>query len=244
MILTAHQPAYLPWLGLFHKIAISDVYCYMDNVQYIKEDWINRNRIKTPDGAIMLTVPVHKKGYMKKLISEIEIDNSADWRRKHWLTIINAYKKSPYFKYYSDFFEDTYARDYRYLSELTEIILRFLLKELDIKTKFIKLSDLNISGSKNDLIINICKEEKADIYVFGAMGKDYAEEEKFLVNGISVYFQEYNHPVYPQLWGDFISHLSVLDILFNVEKEKVLDTIMGKNVGKDELYKLVAGRNL
>ena len=101
MILTAHQPMYLLWLGLFHKIAISDVYVYLDNVQFEKNSFSNRNRIKSAQEPIWLTVPVLLKNHLKKTIKEIQIDNSRDWRRKHWKSIYLNYKKAPYFNRYS-----------------------------------------------------------------------------------------------------------------------------------------------
>ena len=97
IILTDHQPVYLPWLGLFHKIAIADKFCCLDNVQYSKTDWTNRNKVKTPSGAVWLTVPVYTKGHFKKTILEIEINNDVPWRRKHWNTVYLSYKKSKHF---------------------------------------------------------------------------------------------------------------------------------------------------
>ena len=123
MILTAHQPVYLPWLGFFHKIALSEAFCYFDDVQYLKKDWNNRNKIKTLEGENWLTVPVLTKGSREKKICEIEINNSLGWRKKHWKSICFSYKKSPFFKDYSDFFEDLYKKEWGYLTELNEYML-------------------------------------------------------------------------------------------------------------------------
>ena len=108
MILTAHQPVYLPWLGLFHKIAMADLFISFDQVQYLKKDWNNRNKIKSYKGPIWLTVPVLSKGHYQKCICDIEINNSLPWARKHWRTINTSYAKAPYFRKYADFFEDLY----------------------------------------------------------------------------------------------------------------------------------------
>ena len=106
MILTAHQPVYLPWLGLFHKISLADIFVYFDQVQYLPKDWMNRNEIKTATGPSWLTVPILKKGHRERKTSEIEINNEIDWRKKHLKTIKNNYCKSPFFEKYIHFFEE------------------------------------------------------------------------------------------------------------------------------------------
>ncbi|MBO0529858.1 hypothetical protein EXQ38_07935 [Clostridium botulinum] len=133
MILTAHQPVYLPWLGLFHKIALSDVYCFFDDVQYLRRDWNNRNKIKTSNGDIWLTVPVLSKGHMEKSIKDIEINNTIDWRKKHWRAIYTSYKKAPYFSKYADFFEELYKKEWYYLVELNEYMLKFFFRSIGHK---------------------------------------------------------------------------------------------------------------
>lgn len=236
MILTAHQPVYLPWLGLFHKIAISDAFCYFDNVQYLKKDWNNRNKIKIQNGEIWLTTPVLTKGYREKAIKEIEIDNSIDWRKKHWKSIYLNYKKAPYFNRYSDFFEDVYKKEWHYLSELNEYMLKWFLKELGINVKYYKASELNFEGYKSDLVIDMCKKLGADLYIFGTLGKDYAEKEKFARQGIKIHFQDYKHPVYSQLHGKFLPYMSIIDLLFNCG-DKSLEILREANITKEELIK-------
>lgn len=236
MILTAHQPVYLPWLGLFHKIALSDAFCYFDDVQYLKKDWNNRNKIKTQNGALWLTVPVLSKGYREKKIKEIEIDNSVAWQRKHWRSIYLNYKKAPYFNEYSDFFEDVYKREWPYLADLNEYMLKWFLKELGIKVKYYKASELNFKGYKSDLVLDMCKKLGANLYIFGALGKDYVKEENFTKEGIKLYFQDYQHPIYPQLYEGFLPYMSIIDLLFNCGK-KSLEILMQGNITKEELCK-------
>ncbi|MBU2540198.1 WbqC family protein [Patescibacteria group bacterium] len=237
MILTAHQPVYLPWLGLFHKIAISDVFCYFDDVQYLIKDWNNRNKIKTQNGEIWMTVPVLTTGYREKKIREIEINNSVDWRKKHWKSIYLNYKKAPYFNKYADFFEDVYKKEWKYLTDLNEYMLKWFLATLGIKNKFYKASELNFQGSKSDLVLDMCKKLGADLYIFGTLGKDYAEEEKFTKENIKIYSQEYKHPVYPQLHGKFLPYMSIIDLLFNCG-DKSLEILMENNITKKELLKI------
>ena len=234
MILTAHQPVYLPWLGLFHKIALADAFCYFDDVQYLKKDWNNRNKIKTTNGPLWLTVPVLTTDHREKTIREIEINNSLNWRKKHWISILNNYRKTPHFNRYSDFFEDLYKREWRYLSQLNEHMLLWFLKELGISIDFTRASEKKFNGTKSDLVLDMCKNLGAQTYIFGSLGKDYAHIEDFSNAGVHVLFQEYHHPVYPQLHGDFVPYMSIIDLLFNCG-ERSLDIIMSGNMTKKDI---------
>lgn len=238
MILTAHQPVYLPWLGLFHKIAISDVYCYFDDVQYLSSDWNNRNKIKIQDCGRWLTVPVLRHGYLCKTIKEMKINNTVDWRKKHWMSIYLNYKKAPYFDDYAGFFEDTYKKEWQYLSDLNEYMLKWFLKVLNINVKYYKASELDLKGKKSDLVLYMCQKLKADTYVFGALGKDYANERDFKKNNVKVYFQNYQHPIYQQLRGDFLPYMSIVDLLFNCG-DKSAEIVMAGNISKEELLRMI-----
>ncbi len=235
MIFTAHQPAYLPWLGLIHKIAISDAYVHLDNVQFEKNSFTNRNKIKTANGPIWLTVPVFLKDHIKKTIKDIKIDNTKNWRQSHLKSIYLNYKKAPYFNKYADFFEQVYKKEWDSLSDLNDYMLQCLLKELGVKVKYYKASELNLQSHKSDLILEMCKKLEANLYVFGALGRDYAKKEDFTKEGIKAYFQDFKHPEYPQLWGEFTPYLSVIDLLFNCG-EKSLEILMRNNISKNELY--------
>lgn len=234
MILTAHQPVYLPWLGLFHKIAIADKFVFFNEVQYLPKDWMNRNKIKTAAGEIWLTVPVLRKGYRDMVTSEIEINNDTDWKRKHLKSIQINYKKAPYFEKYFYFFEEMYGKEWRYLADLNEHILKWFLEQLGINIAFVKASDFKFQGTKSELVLDMCRQLGANLYIFGALGKDYAKVEDFKEHGIRAIFQDYKHPIYPQLHGDFIPNLSVIDLLFNCGPNS-LDIIMSNNITKSEL---------
>ncbi len=220
MVLTAHQPVYMPWLGLFHKIALADEYIYLNTVQYQVGDFNNRNKVKTPQGTMWLSVPIFSKGYMNKKFYEMKINNNVDWQKKHFHALFYNYKRAKYFQNYIGFFEDLYNQDWEYLTDLNEYMLRWFLDVLKIKTKFLKASDFQFTGKKSGLVLDMCKQTKADTYIFGAQGKNYAESSDFESQGIKLYFQNYQHPIYPQLWGDFIKYLSVIDLLFNAGTEK------------------------
>ena len=237
MILTAHQPVYLPWLGLFHKIALAHTFVSFNQVQYLPKDWNNRNKIKTPQGPIWLTVPVLRKGYLEKKINEIEINNNEPWQRKHWRSLLTNYRFSPYFKKYEDFFEDVYKREWKLLGDLNEYMLRWFLDILGIKVKIIVASDFWFQGTKSDLVLDMCEQLCAHTYIFGALGKCYANIDKFEHAGIKLFFQDYHYPKYPQLHGPFIPYLSIVDLLFNCG-ESSMDIIMSDNISKTQIEKI------
>lgn len=234
MILTSHQPTYLPWLGLFHKIALSDVFCYFDVAQFEHYSFENRNKIKTSNEPIWLSVPLLMEGYTKKKNNEMQIDNTKNWREKHWKSIYINYHKAPHFNDYSSFFENVYKRKWTHLIDLNEHMLKWFLKELSISVSFIKASELGLAGKKSDLVFDMCKKLDANAFIFGKLGEDYARKEDFDRAKIELYFQEYRHPSYTQHRREFVSHMSIIDLLFNHGK-KSLDIIMEGNITKKEL---------
>ena len=234
MILTAHQPVYLPWLGLFHKIALAETFVYFDQVQYLPKDWMNRNKIRTKSGSIWLTVPVLRKGYRDLKTSEIEINNSTNWQKKHLRSISLNYKKSPYFENYIPFFEDVYSRKWEFLGDLNEYMLKWFLDELGIKVNFLNAKNFKFEGEKSSLILNMCKKLDASTYIFGTLGKDYANVHEFEKNNVKLIFQDYNHPKYSQLYSEFVSHLSVIDLLFN-HGPKSLEIILSNNISQKSI---------
>jgi len=241
MILTAHQPVYLPWLGLFHKIMLADAFVSFDAVQYVPKDFINRNKILAAGRASWLTVPVLDKDYQNGLnINEAKIKNSLNWRKKHWKTIYLNYKKTAHFDRFAPFFEDLYSREWETIAELNEHILRYLLSELGINIKWYRLSELGVTGYKNELVLNMCRKLEADLYIFGELGRDYADRESFNRAGIEVIFQKYEHPVYPQAAREFVSHLSVIDLLFNAGSERAREIIGSGNISREELVSACA----
>lgn len=228
MILTAHQPSYLPWLGLFSKMAKSDVFVYFDTVSYSKWDWSSRNKIRNHKGWIWLTVPVLTGGKSDQIFTEVKIDNKKQWARKHWRSISMNYSRAPFFSLYENFFRDVYSNEWEYLSELDEHVTKFLIESLGIKIKFVKAStSLQLEGHKSSLVLDMCMKMKADVLIFGGEGKNYAKVEDFEAAGIKVIFQEYKHPVYPQIHGEFMPNMSVIDLLFNCGP-KSLEILLSK----------------
>jgi len=238
LIVTAHQPTYLPWLGLFHKIALADMFISFNQVQYQPEDWNKRNKIKTHDKPIWLSVPVVRKGFLEKTISEVPIDNNRAWARKHLNSIRLSYAKAPYFSLYADFFEDMYSREWSSLVELNETMLKGFLEILGIKTPIHSAADWTFHGTKSELVLDMCRQVGAKTYIFGALGRDYADVEAFKEENIKIHFQEYHHPEYPQLHGDFVSHLSIIDLLFNCG-DNSLEILMSGNATKQDMRDLI-----
>lgn len=216
MILTAHQPAYLPWFGYFDKLVHSDIFIYLDTVQYEKNSFTNRNRIKGPQGEVMLTVPVFTKGHTSETMRNTKIDNRFDWRKKHLNSIFVNYKKAAYFEENFAKLEILYNEREDLLADFCYNQLMFWLKEFEWgRTRIVRSSALGIETKKSDLVFDLCSRFKVDCYISGALGKDYLDEAKFMSVGISIEYQDYHYPVYPQLWGEFKPFMSVLDFWMN-----------------------------
>jgi hypothetical protein len=162
------------------------------------------------------------------------INNDMPWARKHWKSLQTNYAKAPYFRKYADFFEDTYNHQWETLVELNEYMLRWFLDTLGIKTAVESAEDHDFQGHKGDLILDMCHKLGAEVYIFGAQGKDYTDEVAFREAGITLIFQDYSHPVYPQLHGNFQSHLSIIDLLFNCGDDS-LDILMSGNLDHKSL---------
>ncbi|MBI4711940.1 MAG: WbqC family protein [Planctomycetes bacterium] len=232
MIITGHQPNYLPYIGFFHKISLAQTFVIVDTVQYVKRGpfgWMNRNRIRTADGPIWLTVPVITKGRFTQPIIATAIDNSRNWTRKHWQSIERNYHKAPHFARYATFFDKLYQQEWKMLADLNEAIIRYLIDALGIKVNIVKASQLNLPPAQDgtDLIINICKSLNADAYIHGRHGADYVDEARLKQYNITSIYQGFRHPVYKQQYEPFIPEMSVIDLLFNCGPDS-RDVITGK----------------
>ncbi len=219
MIVAAHQPEFLPYVGFFSKMAHADIFVLADNVQFHRGGYQNRNRIRTENGQRWLTVPVAIKGHRGQRIDEVQIDNSRDWRRKHWGTMLQAYSRAQHFQDYRPFFETTYSKEWERLSPLNEACIRYLKDQLGIRTTILKGSDLGISGSKTDLILDICRKVGADSYLSGPGGRQYLVESRLEAQGVALRYNDFQHPVYEQVFRGFVPNMSVVDLLFNVGSE-------------------------
>lgn len=225
MRIGALQTAYLPWLGFFDQIYRCDLFVIYDDLQYTKKDWRNRNRIKTSQGAIWLTVPVTGKGADKKRICDMEIAPEANWARQHWQALNMNYANTPFFSRYKDFFQHLYKSEWKYLVQLNREIIDYLLVQLGIETPVVYSSDLGLEEAYVSLccgktdpterILFLCRHLGADHFLEGAAGKTYCNEPLLKDNGIFLEYHEYVHPRYPQRFGPFAPYLSIVDLLFN-----------------------------
>jgi hypothetical protein len=222
MIIGILQPGYLPWLGFFEQLYRSDVFVIYDDVQYDKEGWRNRNRIKTVNGIQWLTVPVRLKFSDHPLITEVRINNEVNWQKKHLSSIKQNYGRAPFFKDYEGLFEEAYSKHWEFLADLDLYLILKLAECLGIDGKRIfRSSRLPVKGERIERLVCLCKHFESDVFYEGKAGKTYIDERAFLTEGIRVEFQDYKHPVYNQLYGEFISHLSVIDLLFNHGRESL-----------------------
>lgn len=215
MILTVHQPAYLPWLGYLARIAVSDIFIFLDTVQFEKNSYINRNQIKTPTGPQWLTVPVYVRGHLGKPMTEIEIDNHQDWRKKHLRSIEYNYRRAPRFGENFPKLFTLFKNQHIGLADLCFDQLHFWLRELKIETPILRASQLPVTGQKSDLILALCQHVEASIYLSGPMGKDYLQEDDFIASDIRLVYHDYVHPIYPQLHGRFLPAMSIIDYWMN-----------------------------
>lgn len=208
------QSNYIPWKGVFDMINMVDVFVFFEDVDFTKRDWRNRNRIKSPNPEAWLTVPV-KKAPRGTKIHDIEIAESS-WQHKHFKTIETNYRKSKYFDQYLWILEKMYIQNtWTNLSEMNIFFTKLISEELGINTHFINSKNIYSKGNKDEKLINICKEIGATSYLSGPSAKNYIDEENFRKQGVELEYIKYDYPKYPQLYGEFDHHVSVLDVLFN-----------------------------
>lgn len=234
---TISQPRYLPACNYIQRMLLSDVFVYLDNVKYSPRDWENRNKLKMTNGkSAWISVPVVHKS-RDQLIKDTQISNHENWARKHLNMLIFNYGKSKYYDRYIEFFEAAYSRKWIYLVDLNIHIINFIVEQLGIKCKFIKASQLDVLGKGQMLLIDICKKVGGDVYISGPMGRNYIDEHVFRENNIQLFYHDYIHPVYPQLHGEFLSYMSVIDLLFNCGDESI-NFIQHNNMTKDRIKNL------
>lgn len=218
------QPTYLPWMGYFEMIQASDVFILLDDVQFNKKSWQQRNSIKGPNGRIWLTVPVFQKGNRFQEINKVSINDQENWAKKHLKSLETSYAKSQYFDRYISVFRELYHNDWEYLADLTIASIRTLMEQIGITTPLQLSSAMEISLTGNEKVVEICKNVGADELYDAAGAVEFIDAKIFEEAGVQVTFQEYHHPEYRQLHGQFVSHMSTVDLLFN-EGPRSLDII-------------------
>ena len=215
MIAVIMQPTYLPWIGYFDLMDSADIFVLLDTVQFEKQSWQQRNKIKTGEAeSKWLTVPVVQG--LEQKIRDTKIETANPWRRKHWGTIEQYYRRDPYWEQYREGLSALYSKSWEFLFDWNVAILTFLKEQFGLKTKFVRASEIPVSGDRVGLLVNICHYLNANAYLSPVGSAEYIEANNiFAAEGISLKYQEYLHPDYKQLYGEFMSHMSAIDLLFN-----------------------------
>jgi WbqC-like protein family len=216
------QPGYLPWLGFFDQLRRADIFVYYDDVQYDKHGWRNRNRIKTQSGPLWLTVPVRHAGRDCPRILDVEIDARTPWARKHVASIRQAYARAPFLARYLSSLEELLHQKWERVVDLDLQCAATMADWFGLRRRVERSSALGVEGDRSGRLVNICRRLGATKYVSGDSAKDYLDVGLFERHGIQVQWQQYVHPSYPQLHGEFVPYLSALDLLLNCGDEAPL----------------------
>jgi hypothetical protein len=215
-----HQPQYLPWLGYVDKVDRCDIFCLLDTVQYKKNEFQNRNRIKTAQGWQWLTVPVTYR--FPQRIKEVAVNQTVDWRRKHFQALKTNYGKAPFFATYIERFAEFYQKSHDLLVEVNFAFIRLLMELLGLEQRLVLASSLPVGTDDPTLrLVEICQAVGGDTYLSGRDGAKYLDEAIFRNQNIQVLFQDFIHPEYPQCYHPFEPNLSIVDLLFNCGPESL-----------------------
>lgn len=214
------QSNYIPWKGYFDMIASVDEFILYDDMQYTRRDWRNRNQIKTSQGVQWITVPVLGKGRYHQKIKDTEIDGS-EWAYAHWKSLSQNYRRASCFQEVSDWLEPLYlAESYTHISQLNRRFIAAICGYLGIKTVLSNSWDYALIEGKSERLADLCAQAGGTEYVSGPAARDYIDEKEFGTRGIKVSWFDYTgYPEYPQLWGEFVHGVTILDLLFNCGKE-------------------------
>lgn len=213
MRVSIRQPGYLPHMGFFKKIQSCDKFVFLDDAQYERSDWDNRNKIRTFDGSMWLTIPVYNKFGQK--LNEVKISYETDWQNKHRKSIELNYRKAPYFEKYWKEIDKILETKWERLIDLNFALIDYIMTQFDITAETILSSTMGIGTVSSQRLLDICKKLQATTYISGEMGKDYLDETIFDNNKIKVIYENFQHPVYNQIHGEFIPNMSIIDLLFN-----------------------------
>jgi len=222
-VVAVHQPNYFPWIGYFHKIHESDAFVWLDDVQYTSGSWINRNRLKTPDGWAWLTVPVENSD---DPISQIRIATQENWRSEHWKTISHNYGAANHYDDWKQFLRETFDQEWDCLAPLNRHLVDEVCERLRLETSFVSAASLGIDAVGSQRIAALCDELDADVYLCGMGADEYMDEADFENVGVRVEYQSFEHPRYEQRFDGFIPNLSFFDAILNIGAEGARDMLM------------------
>ena len=208
-----HQPDYIPWLGFFYKMYLSDIFIHLDDVQYSNQADHNVNSIKTPQGALRLKFPVEQ--HMGQLIYEVRPKYELKWREKHLRTIEMNYSKAKYFKDVFPGLKEVYWEDFSNVAELNIAINEYIARQFGLSTKFIRSSEYQLATKREEKVIDLCVAVGGTKYISGNGARVYQDPDHFSARGVELTYLDYKPIEYPQLWKDFLPCMSVLDYIFN-----------------------------
>jgi hypothetical protein len=211
------QSNYIPWKGYFDIIAAVDEFILYDDMQFTKNDWRNRNQIKTPKGVQWISIPVGQ--CIDRRIRDVELPDNK-WRVKHWKTLENNYRRAPHFEEVASIFKPLYLDfAFSHLSQLNRCFIEAVCDYLGIKTAISNSWDYSVHEGKTERLVDLCLQSGASEYISGPAARDYIEDKLFAEQGIKLTWFDYSgYPEYPQLWGEFVHGVSILDLLFNCGK--------------------------
>jgi len=215
VIVVGHQPQFMPYLGILNKISRADIFVIVDHVQYVKKYFYNRTYIKVNDDRQLLTIPVLTKGQYCDPINKIKISYAVPWIKKHLKTISLAYRKARYFNDYFNKIEAIYQKQHICLSDFTSELLIWFLRQFDLVEDIRFSSDMQLQGAKTSLLVELTRAVGGDTYISGEGARDYFDDELFARSGYKHIFNQFSHPVYPQLGKTFMEGMACLDLLFN-----------------------------
>ncbi len=208
------QPTYLPWMGYFDLMDQADCFVILDTVQFARQSWQQRNRIKAANGAQWLTVPIVRE--FPQRIDRVEINNTTAWAMTHWRSIEQNYRRAQNWNQYAGALQELFAQHWEHLADLNITFIQWLREQFGILTPLVHASELVLNGQRESLLLNLCQQLGATVYLSPLGSAIYLQDDSaFAAQGIQVEFQHYEHPLYQQLYPPFISHLSALDLLLN-----------------------------
>lgn len=248
MRIAVMQPTYLPWIGYFDMIDQVDHFVFLDDAQVVKQSWGVRNRIKTAQGELMLSVPFSRDQSIKeRLYCNTLVHDQVPWVKKHLRSVQLTYSKAPFFQEIIEDYEELLNGPDRRLGMINSRIIQFFSKKIGIETPFTYSSELQgLTGRKDVRLVSICRALGANTYLSAQGSAEYIESERpggaFTPNGIALYYHHFEHPEYPQLHGEFLPYLCILDLLFNCGYDQALAVIRSgrkEPYTRDEFVKLL-----
>jgi len=231
VICAVMQPTYFPWCGYFDLTDSVDTFVFLDDVKLEKSGWHVRNRIKSASGALMLSLSVKlPNGRMETMINQAELNLNHPWTKKHLKSIYSNYRKSAYFDSVYPYIESLILSEEHMLSTFNISLIKSISSKLGIETNFVLSSEMSgIGGVKDDRLVDICNRLEASQYLSPVGSAGYLEQHTpggaISREGIELYYHQFEHPVYKQMFGEFLSHMSILDMLFNCGFEDSLELI-------------------